>query len=308
MAIYCPNCAHKNADSSVVCFNCRALLQQESVTDSPVQFNGTGTDTFQPGTPTVPPPSSESTTSFVPQAPQAPQVVNTPTGPQGSNPLAFPMGYVNPNSSASSIHAFAGHGVLLTHQSWLLNEGAAAASNMLTSSVDIFRSRRILNLNIEPKNLQEHSVQTETRHYLILKRGVATVFLYIAPAGNDLYISRATTVLTSIDSFRVFILIAAAVIAFLCLITLIFAIVSIPFWLYLGWFFYRSTRYWLRERDFWVYLRKGELNDFQLDDISLLEHVADETLRVTAKNFKLDSDKIVGPTKGYEHERRIRVV
>jgi hypothetical protein len=44
---------------------------------------------------------------------------------------------------------------------------------------------------------------TEERDYLKIGRGVSTVFIYVASAGQDLYISRATTVLPAINSFRV---------------------------------------------------------------------------------------------------------
>jgi hypothetical protein len=309
MAILCSYCNYNNPDDSVVCLNCRKPLQQgSSSTDGLSQPNPSRTSTFQSNVP--PPQPGGNTASFLPQAPQAPQTPNIPVGVQQSKPPIFQMGltYTDPNSSAPSTHAFAGHGVLLTHQSWLLSESGAVAGDMLTTSFDICRRRGILNLNIEPRNLQEHSAQTETRHYLILRRGVTTVFLYIAPAGRDLYISRATTVLTSIDSVRLFTLIALMVIGFFCLISIVFSLAAIPIGLYLIWFFYRSIRYWLRERDFWVYLRKSELNDFQLDDVAIMEHVTDETLKAAAKLLKLDPDKIVAPTKGYEHERRIRVV
>lgn len=309
MAVQCPHCNYNNLEDSVFCIKCgKSLHQTLTSTHSSLPDGPSNTNISQSSFP--PPPPSGTTSSFLPQAPQVPQAPNISIGVLQSKPQTFQMGaaFADPNTSASGTHAFAGHGVLITHQSWLLSEGGESAGDMLTTSFDICQRRRIINLNVEPRNLQEQSSQTETRHYLILRRGVTTVFLYIAPAGRDLYISRATTVLTSIDSFRLFTFIASIVIGFLCLISIILIPAAIVIGLYLGWFFYRSIRYWLRERDFWVYLRKGELNDFQLDDVALMEHVTDETLQAAAKILKLDSDKIVAPTRGYEHERRIRVV
>lgn len=307
MTVRCPYCTYNNPDDSVVCLNCSKPLQPGSASTAGLsQPDLSRAGSFQPNVP--PPPPSGNTASFLPQAPQVPQTPNNPVRAQQPRPPVFQMGLADPSGSAPGIHAFAGHGVLITHQSWLLSENGEMASDLLSTSFDVFQKRGILNLNIEPRNLREHSVQTEVRHYLILRRGVTTIFLYIAPVGHDLYISRATTVLTSIDSVRLYTLIALIVIGFFCLISIIFILAVIPIVLYLIWFFYRSFRYWMRERDFWVYLRKSELNDFQLDDVALMEHVTDETLKAAAKQLNIDSDKIVAPTKGYEHERRIRVV
>ena len=73
-------------------------------------------------------------------------------------------------------------------------------------------------------------------------------------------------------------------------------------------FFSFSFRNWLRERDFWIYLRKRDLNDFQLDDVAIMEHMTDDTLKAAATHNEIDADKLVPPTKGYQHERRIRAV
>jgi hypothetical protein len=323
MSVICAYCTHSNPDQFVVCQVCgKPLTRDIEFTDGLSRSNisqSSGNPASQP---------SESTLSFVPQAPQAPRersqsqpddnmqsfVPQTPQMPQvpmrqmqaqQSSPPIVPMGTISTELSLSKVHAFAGRGVLLTHQSWFLSEKALAAANMLTTSFDILRRRSIIGLNVEPRNLQDYGAQTETRHYLLLRRGVATIFLYIAPAGHDLYISRATTVLTSIDGFRRFVLIA--LIALGILLFIVFPI-SIPIWLILIIFFSLSFRNWLRERDFWIYLRKNELNDFQLDDIAVMEQMTDDTLKAAAIQNEIDADKIMPPTKGYEHGRRIRAV
>lgn len=304
MLIKCPHCAYGNPEEYVFCHACGKPLRLEAESvDGSSQPNTPQESSFHPSGP-MPQPST-STSSFLPQIPQVPQAPIIPLKVEQPLPPVVQMGTISRDITISKVHAFAGYGLLVTHQSWFLRESAAAAINMLATSFDILHKRSILGLSVEPRNLQDYSSQTEVRHYLMLRRGVATVFLYIAPAGYDLYISRATTVLTSIDPFRCFILIALMVIGVLLFI--VFP-VSIPIWLGLIWFFTISFRYWLRERDFWFYLRKRDLNDFQLDDIALMEQVVDDTLRVAAKQNEIDADKLVPPTKGYQHERRIRAV
>ncbi len=166
----------------------------------------------------------------------------------------------------------------------------------------------------------------EERNYLTVHRGVATVFTYVAPAGQDLYISRATTVLPTISNVRVAIFGLLAIIMFIgfftrpspyslmygdyfgFVVSMVFSILSVPLLLFFIVFVTRSFMHWLFEKDFWVYLRPNLLNDFQLDDIALMEHVTDETVHAAVEQLGLDASKIVPPAQGYQAKRRIRVV
>jgi len=219
--------------------------------------------------------------------------------------------------------AFAGHGVSVSHQSWLLNGDQAHARDVFSTILAILRQRTIVGLKVNSERLTERGIQTEEREYLTVQRGVTTVFIYVAPAGQDLYISRATAVLPTIDIFRVVIMGAWIVIAlfgspilqtlipgmagvllagFLTSITFLF------FWIPFIVFAIRSIRHWLIEKDLWVYLRSTELNDFQLDDIMLLEHVTDDTVLDAVKQLGLDASKIVPPPQGYQPKRRVRAI
>lgn len=226
--------------------------------------------------------------------------------------------------------AFAGHGKLIRHQSWLLDGASSHASSVRNAVAELMRRRGILGTSITPQRLTERGVMMEVRDYVQIQRGVSTVFTYVAPAGQDLYISRATTVLPAVSRFRVFVLIF---LVFVLLVGLasgassasnlssgygLVAAPSLPQLLAIGltplivfffiMFFIFSFVNWLVEKDFWVYLRPRSLNDFQLDDIALLEHATDGIVTDAVKQDGLDATKITPPPEGYQQKKKIRAV
>jgi membrane protein implicated in regulation of membrane protease activity len=207
------------------------------------------------------------------------------------------------------------------HYSWLLDGKEMQATTVLSTILDLLRQRSIGGLTIAPERLTERGITLEERDYLKVRRGVSSVFIYVAPAGRDLYISRATTVLPAINIMRVIGLLLLLALAFFgpgilqnmagpagYFLGGLFFLFVIPIWLYFLWLLFRSFSYWLVEKDFWVYLRANQLNDFQLDDIALLEHVTDETVRVAVEQLGLDASKILPPTQGYQPKQRIRII
>lgn len=228
-------------------------------------------------------------------------------------------------------HAFAGRGSRMVHHSWLLDGEYLNAAKLHTAVANLLsqRSSQTLKLNIE--KLQEQGHWTEEREYIVMQQGITTVFLYVAPAGQDLYISRTTTVRAPFNPFRIFLLIFAlgellfgpsvlskllssltihrsvgAGIALIVPITI--AILLIPSVLFLVTFLFASFRHWLTEKDFWVYLRRNTLNDFEVDDVMLLEHATDDAVRAAVDQLKLDATRIIPPVTGYQPRRRIRII
>ncbi len=217
--------------------------------------------------------------------------------------------------------AFAGHGISVMHYSWLLDGRETQATTVLSAISNQLRQRGITGLTITQERLTERGLLMEERDYLKVRRGVSSVFIFVAPAGRDLYISRATTVLPAIDTIRVAGLILLAALALFgpgilqglaggagFLLGGLFALLALPIWLFFLWLLFRSFSYWLVEKDFWVFLRTKQLNDFQLDDIALLEHATDETVRTAVEQLGLDASKIIPPTQGYQPKQRIRVI
>ena len=218
---------------------------------------------------------------------------------------------------------------LIMHHSWLLNGQHRQAKAVRDAITQKLQQRGTAGLKVTPEKLMERGLLLETRDYVMVSRGVSTVFVYVAPVGQDLYISRATTVLPAISAFR------AVLLGLLVFITLLgpsilsgillapsssygpyytvnplvsllsgfLSILTIPLWAFLIWLFIRSCIYWLVEKDFWHYLRHKDLNDFQLDDIALMEHVTDDVVHDTAQELGMDASKITPPTEGYRPKR-----
>jgi hypothetical protein len=105
-------------------------------------------------------------------------------------------------------HAFAGHGTLFNHYSWLLSGDGGHANTMFSTTMNLLNLRRPARLDLNVTKLQEQGIWLEERRYIKMQRGIATAFVYVAPAGQDLYISRTTTVLPPFDVTRVVLLIA----------------------------------------------------------------------------------------------------
>lgn len=221
--------------------------------------------------------------------------------------------------------AFAGHGSLVAHHSWLLPGDFAQAGALHALVGERMRERTIGQLEAHSTKLIERGIATEEREYLVVHRGVCTEFIYTAPAGQDLYISRATTALPAISMVRVIIY---SLLALLMIFGFVWhpsittataqidygAIVASFFFTLLSYvmlFFFvivlmRSIINWLVENDFWEFLRPSLLNDFQLDDVALLEHEADDVIRQSVGQLGLEASKITPPPLGYQPKRKIR--
>jgi len=202
------------------------------------------------------------------------------------------------------------------HYSWLLPGDHAHANAVRDAFRERLRQRGIPKLNANPEILSERGILMEEREYIVAQRGIASVFTYIAPAGQDLYISRVSTVLPAISNIRVALLIGIPLLAiFSCgflgdLTHVPFAFVSLlpTLFLIFGILLVRSFFCWLIEKDFWQLLRPNVLNDFQLDDWALLEHVTDDVVHDAVEQVGLDATLIKPPQQGYQPKRKIRAV
>ena len=222
--------------------------------------------------------------------------------------------------------AFAGCGTLIFHHSWLISGGSEQAANAHSTILDILRKRNIVGLNVNPQRLMERGLLMEERDYIVARRGVSTMFIYASPTGNDLYISRATTVLPAISNVRAVIfgllffimligffvhpspysLLSGDIVGYL--VASFFSLLSFPLLLIFLVLLVRSFIYWLVEKDFLVLLRSNTLNDFHLDDIMLLEHVTDDTVKTAVKQIGLDASQITPPPMGHQPRQRIRTI
>ncbi len=294
--------------------------------------------------PAYQPPVAQASQMYGALAEPAPQPVS-----QASPLPIVQMGTVPARILLSSRRAFAGYGIFLRHRSFVLPNAGAQADRILRAIGEI-SSQRNSSLQLRGKNLREHGFQAEERYYLTLRRRASTVFVYVVPAGDDLYISRSTSVLCPINLGRIFallLMLIAICIPFLLLpgvmtsiahsVETIYGIygntahgasvnsgfsapVALGMAVLLGaltifcavmnaamliWYLVCSIIYWLREKDFLVYLRSLFLKDFEMDDIMLLEHITDMTIRTAVDKIGLDASLITPPEGGYQQERRI---
>jgi hypothetical protein len=337
----CPQCAFENPDGSGFCVRCGNRLQRTGQT---IPFSNQSIG--NPGETFVPTMASSASAQLAPS--YSPPIVSQPqypplAQPWGAAPAYSPVAPAQMGSSqglASIRRAFAGKGELIMHHSWLLEGKQLQAVSVLTAIKEMLAQRHYVGLTVTPEHLTERGVMMEQRDYLTVHRSGSTVFVYVAPAGDDLYISRATAVQPPISILRVVILILMLAVIFIgpsvvqniitslanpanstttgsspyivlflaLLITLGFIYAYIPILIFLLIFLVRSFINWLVDKDFWVYLRPNVLNDFQMDDIALLEHSTDKIVGDAVQQLGLDASKIVPPPQGYQPKRKIRIV
>lgn len=344
MAMTCPQCSYSNPDQSAFCVRCGNKL-----------FSTGQTGQFAANVSNASPFSSPSSAGFPPTVSSAglpPIYAAMPMVPSpvaGMQPVAQAAPMMAPTSTypaqmgtgqglASIRRAFAGHGRLIMHYSWLLEGQHNQAVPVRTAVTTMFQQRNASGLRTGAERLMERGLLMEERDYVKIQRGVSTVFVYVAPAGQDLYISRATTVLPTISYWRaalfglaLFLLLLAftapsslqslasnsgssaygggssfSTLIGTYIITFLLSLLAAPLLIFLIGAGARSFYSWLIEKDFWILLRPGYLNAFQLDDIALLEHTSDSIVHDAVKQLGLDASKIIAPPQGYQPKRKIR--
>ena len=101
---------------------------------------------------------------------------------------------------------FAGYGTRGRHVGWLLGTMGDRADT-LRNAIDMrFAGRAIQDAVVSNKTLIGRGVAVEQRPYFLVQRKIATVGLYIARLGNDIYISQVTYARGPISSARVLLL------------------------------------------------------------------------------------------------------
>lgn len=267
-------------------------------------------------------------------APDLPFPPSTPRPAEAQTGPILPLDKTSARMVIAMRRAFAGYGIPVKHRSFLLPRAGVEASRVLHEIGEILH-KRYPSLQSSEENLRERGFQIEERHYFVLRRRVSTIFIYAAPAGDDLYISRSTSVLCSISAGRVIALVLMIIALFFPLYVLpvvstamgqdkgmgvlatlgistilgpLATLIALTSFAALIWYLARSFTYWLREKDFKVYLRSLFLKDFELDDIMLLEHVADAAIRAAVNELGLDAGQITPPQEGYQQDRRVRLL
>jgi hypothetical protein len=342
MSLKCSYCSHENPDGSAFCQSCNRTLQQATGPHAATQQPYPGGYPQQP--PQQPYPGG-----YPQQPPQQPYPGGVPPQ-QGSvhpgnagmyPPSPFPpisapvqMGtFMGRGKKLFARRAFAGRGTSITHYSWLLEGAQAKAEAVFATTRDLLEQRKqeVLELKVESNPLRDVGVradQDEERLYIVLKRGITTIFLYIAPVGSNLYISRTTAVLPLISLMRMGILALGAIATFVYFsslaqgssilqnpASLLFSFFLISFSAIISFFFFwlpvivliiPSIFHAIKEGDFWVYLRERTLTSFQVDDVMVMERLTDYILSVAVEKVGLNRDLIGPPQEGYKPKQIVR--
>lgn len=319
MTVICPQCSLENPENSTFCRRCGTPLTQTSnaATSGPEQFYVPPVEPVaQQGFPATPPLGTPARLPYdqgQPQGAYAP-LQTAPPPPTPSIPLATQLGK----------RAFAGYGLPVSRASWLIADQQAQANALFTATRDDLTQRGLAGLSINSSRLTERSFMVENRDYLTAHRGSASVFVYITPAGRDLYIGRTTTAQTPLSLVRVAILTLLLILMIIGLaqsgsppaltgsfslgaaISIILINFSLPLLLFFLVLIVASLLAWLIHGDVGMYLRPAILNDFQADDAAILQEAVDTSLRSAAQTVSVDAGKITSASQQHRICRRIR--
>ena len=201
-----------------------------------------------------------------------------------------------------------------------MNGEGHRAPELVTQVQAKFSEREIPGVTISQQTLVAKGIVVETRPYFLLRRGLASLALYISEFGHDLFVSQASYLKPPISNFRVLLLIVALLLpagvvlcggfyslafvgssprsssdlsalgGLMCLPALLLCCLSPLLFLdqialpaFLGFSAYK----WLTEKDFLAALRVAP-NEFNEDDLMAMEKAVEETVRQSLTDLKLD--------------------
>ena len=238
---------------------------------------------------------------------------------QGHYGAPVPQGPAAPSTLATLQRGFAGKGTPVHHQSWLLEGKQVSPQTLNSAFITNLQKQGVMGVTVGPERLREQGAVMEERDYVKVRYGASSVFVYIAPMGQNLYISRTSTIQQPYSRVRIAVLATLAVLMLISL--LLFAVINpsaaidaatgspgafgfldvlkIFFqYAFFGLFFFfiiaalRSLVFWLTDNDFLAILRPNRLSDFSLDALSSIEQTTDKALQITLQEAGLDADAI----------------
>ena len=281
----------------------------------------------------VPAPPAPSQPPAVRQPPPAIPVPGTQL-PAYPPPAGVPVAPLGATGQASSIWGpFAGYGARREHVAWLLEGLGNRAEELRDTITDLFRRRQLPDAHVNLVVLTGKGIAIEQRPFYRIQRGLATVWLYVARFGQDLYVSQVSYIKGPLSVLRV--LVAGALLALVGLswinALVVFSTASSfslgrwgsmygPSELLIGALcctgplgsiaslalivgaIYSIYRF-LTEKDLLALLRSSP-NEFQEDDIVSLEKAVNETVRQSADLLGIDR-QLLAPGQAYRSGRRV---
>lgn len=322
----CPNCGTYNESTSRFCMKCGQALSSVPVTAADA--------------PAASPPPAQTLTGWTPAGYAAPPPAqySSPQFSYAPQPgyAAVPFHGASGRSGVGLWGPFAGYGARRRHVGWLM-DGEGHRAPDLQAQVDAkFKAREIPGAFLYQDTLVAQGVFVETRRYFIIRRGLASLALYIAPFGKDLFISQASYLKPPISNVRAIaagvMLLVQGYMTFFYPATLAGAANSLssffdPFGggsgfgagpliflacvlgplgglnaLALTALLCFSAYKWLTEKDFLAALRVPP-NEFNEDDLMAMEKAVEETVRQSLDGIGLNSKKLIPMTS--EAPRRL---
>lgn len=303
----CPNCGNPLRPGAAFCARCGQAV------------------------PAQPAPSIHPPTVYQPQPPAYTPDISPPAQPGPAGP---PVGQLGPVGQATSIWGpFAGCGTRREHVAWLLEGLGQRAEELRDTIADLFGRRQIPAAQVRQVLLTGKGVAVEQRLFYRVRRGLATVWLYVARFGQDLYVSQVSYIKGPLSVLR---MLVAGVLLALVGLSWINALVvfstassfSLGRWgsmygpselligalcctgplgsiaslaLIVGAIY--SIYRFLTEKDLLALLRSSP-NEFQEDDIVSLEKAVNETVRQSADLLGIDR-QLLAPGQAYRSGRRV---
>ncbi len=350
MARICPQCSQTNQDDTAFCRFCGYRFQendQEANDDATIRPGSLASipadadpgSTLRPSDQAQAAPIAQPTPLVLtpqpqPQAGIYPPPVSTPNPAQSQAPFLSPQpqqgGYPmqqgpygqapyaqvqTASTGGSSLQrAFANRGTPVHHQSWLLDGRNIPPTQLRSTLVDQANRQGVLGVTASFDRLREQGVALEERDFVRVQYGGSSIFVYMAPMGQNLYISRTSTVRQPLSTIREVVLGGLFVLMLICLIFFIvispdpgFADGAKTFFAYAFYgllFFFiiwliRSLVLLLTDGDFAALLRPNRLSDFTLDTLSSVEKVTDKAIRDTLRQSGLNADEITPAAQSY---------
>lgn len=359
MARICPQCSQSNQDDTAFCRFCGYRFQEndqaanDDATIRPASLGSIPPDadpgsTLKPSDQAQPAPIAQPTPLVLTPQPQVqpqsaayPPPVVTPNPAQsqapflaqqpqqGGYPMQAPYGQApyaqvqTASTGGSSLQrAFANRGTPVHHQSWLLDGRNIPPTQLRSTLVEQINRQGVLGVTPSFDRLREQGVALEERDFVRVQYGGSSVFVYMAPMGQNLYISRTSTVRQPLSTIREIVLGGLFVLMLICLIFFIVIHPSSSDILagtagfaegvntFFGYAFYgllffffiwliRSLVFLLTDGDFLALLRPNRLSDFTLDTLSSVEKVTDKAIRDTLRQTGLNADEITPAAQSY---------
>jgi hypothetical protein len=331
--MHCSNCGIQNDDNYRFCVRCGSPLTvaipvpPANQTTPPANLQNQSTwEEPQIPNPSVPliyptPPVPDPTPTSYPTQPRYP----------GEQPATYPSydsqpPSVLPDQGAINIWGpFAGYGNRSKHIGWLMDNRGECTDDLIRQVDEKFRERQIPNTVLARETLTARGLLVEERPYFILKRGLASVALYISRFGKDLFVSLASYLKPPISNFRVLLLIASilfflyfafifptavadkaqgmfgglslfgggqqtdtnGLVTMLCVTGPLGTLNGLALFIFLMYSLYK----WMTHKDFWAGLRVVP-NEFNEDDLMAMEKAVEQTVRISLDQIGLDPNDL----------------